>query len=208
VVAFSPFSANVEHADVLLPIAPFTETAGSFVNAEGRLQSFHGVVRPLGDTRPGWKVLRVLGNLLGLPEFAHDSVEQVRAEAVGDGSQIATKLSNLSTVAHVSLPAEGTGLQRLADVPIYCADGIVRRAASLQQTADAKAPVVSLPADLWATLGLSEGASVRVSQDKGSAVLAAVCDKTLASGTVRVPAGHVATAALGPMYGALSIERA
>jgi NADH-quinone oxidoreductase subunit G len=208
VVAFSPFSANVEHADVLLPIAPFTETAGSFVNAEGRLQSFHGVVRPLGDTRPGWKVLRVLGNLLGLPEFAHDSVEQVRVEAVGDGSQIATKLSNLSTVAHVSLPAEGTGLQRLADVPIYCADGIVRRAASLQQTADAKAPVVSLPADLWATLGLSEGASVRVSQDKGSAVLAAVCDKTLASGTVRVPAGHVATAALGPMYGALSIERA
>ncbi|MEX8521080.1 MAG: NADH-quinone oxidoreductase subunit NuoG [Leptothrix sp. (in: b-proteobacteria)] len=208
VVAFSPFSANVEHADVLLPIAPFTETAGSFVNAEGRLQSFHGVVRPLGDTRPGWKVLRVLGNLLGLPEFAHDSVEQVRAEAVGDGSQIAAKLSNLSTVAHVSLPAEGAGLQRLADVPIYSADGIVRRAASLQQTADAKAPVVSLPADLWATLGLSEGASVRVSQDKGSVVLAAVCDKTLASGTVRVPAGHVATAALGPMYGALSIERA
>ena len=70
VVALTSFKdAAVENADVLLPIAPFTETAGSFVNAEGRAQSFHGVVKPLGETRPAWKVLRVLGNLLGLPGF-------------------------------------------------------------------------------------------------------------------------------------------
>ncbi|MEY8688250.1 MAG: NADH-quinone oxidoreductase subunit NuoG [Leptothrix sp. (in: b-proteobacteria)] len=207
VVSFSPFSANIEFADVMLPIAPFTETAGSFVNAEGRLQSFHGVVRPLGDARPGWKVLRVLGNMLGLDGFGQDSAEQVRADAVGDASQIAAKLSNRSTVAHVGSAAP-QGLERLADVPIYSADGIVRRAASLQQTADAKAPVVSLPADLWARLGLGEGASVRVSQDKGSVVLAAACDKTLASGTVRVPAGHPTTAALGAMFGVVTVERA
>ena len=85
VVAFSPFSANVEHADVLLPIAPFTETGGAFVNAEGRVQSFHGVVRPLGETRPGWKVLRVLGTMLGLPNFAFDTIEEVRAAALPTG---------------------------------------------------------------------------------------------------------------------------
>jgi NADH-quinone oxidoreductase subunit G len=208
VVSFSPFSANIEHADVMLPIAPFTETAGSFVNAEGRLQSFHGVVRPLGDARPGWKVLRVLGNMLGLDGFGQDSAEQVRADAVGsDASQIAARLSNKSS-AVPSKAAAAAGPERLADVPIYSADSIVRRAASLQQTADAKTPVVSLPADLWARLGLGEGASVRVSQDKGSVVLAAACDKTLASGTVRVPAGHPATAALGAMFGVVNVERA
>jgi NADH-quinone oxidoreductase subunit G len=88
VVALTPFKdAVVPNADVLLPIAPFTETAGSFVNAEGRVQSFHGGAG-LGDTRPAWKVLRVLGNLLGLPGFEQESVEEVRAEALGDVSTI------------------------------------------------------------------------------------------------------------------------
>jgi len=89
VVALTAFKdAVVENADVLLPIAPFTETAGSFVNAEGRLQAFTGVVPPLGDTRPAWKVLRVLGNLLGLSGFEQDNAEQVRTEAIGDPSAL------------------------------------------------------------------------------------------------------------------------
>ena len=71
------------HADVLRPIAPFTETSGTFVNTEGRVQSFNGVMAPRGDTRPGWKVLRVLGNILQLEGFEYDTPEQVRAEAVG-----------------------------------------------------------------------------------------------------------------------------
>ena len=66
VVTLSPFKANLEFSDVLLPIAPFTETSGSFVNAEGRLQSFHAVVKPAGEARPAWKVLRVLANMLGI----------------------------------------------------------------------------------------------------------------------------------------------
>ena len=71
----SPFKANLDFTDVLLPIAPFTETPGTFVNAEGRVQSFHAVVKPLGETRPAWKVLRVLGNLLGLPGFDYESAQ-------------------------------------------------------------------------------------------------------------------------------------
>ncbi len=207
VVAFSPFSANIEFADVLLPIAPFTETGGSYVNADGQVQSFHGVVRPLGETRPGWKVLRVLGNLLGLEGFAQESVEEVRAAAYGDQSQISARLSNRSSAA----PQAGVtpqGLQRLADVPIYATDSIVRRAPALQHTADAAAPVASLPADLWGRLGLQVGAQVRLTQNGASVTLPAHLDASLATGTVRVSAGLAATASLGDAFGTLTVEPA
>ena len=208
VIAFSPFQANVEFADVMLPIAPFTETGGSFVNADGRVQSFHGVVRPLGDTRPGWKVLRVLGNLLGLNGFAQESVEDVRAAAgLNDAAKVSARLSNRSSAAP-QIVAAPAGLQRIANVPVYATDSIVRRAPSLQQTADANAPLVALNAALWAQLGLQDGAKVRVKQGEGSVVLPAALDATLAVNTVRVSAGHPSTAALGAVFGALSIERA
>ncbi|MEY2876032.1 MAG: hypothetical protein RLZZ373_3403 [Pseudomonadota bacterium] len=209
VVAFSPFQANVEFADVMLPIAPFTETGGSFVNADGRVQSFHGVVRPLGDTRPGWKVLRVLGNLLGLNGFAQESVEDVRAAAgLNDTASIAARLSNTSG-ATPQIVAAPEGLQRIANVPVYATDSIVRRAPSLQQTADANAPLVALNAVLWARLDLQAGAKVRVQQGEGGAVLLpASLDATLAADTVRVSAGHPSTAALGAVFGTLRIERA
>jgi NADH-quinone oxidoreductase subunit G len=208
VIAFSPFQANVEFADVMLPIAPFTETGGSFVNADGRVQSFHGVVRPLGDTRPGWKVLRVLGNLLGLNGFAQESVEEVRTAAgLNDAAKVAARLSN-RTSATPQIVEAPVGLQRIANVPVYATDSIVRRAASLQQTADANAPLVALNAALWTQLGLQDGAKVRVKQGEGSVVLPASLDATLAVNTVRVSAGHPSTAALGAVFGALSIERA
>ncbi|WP_442776285.1 NADH-quinone oxidoreductase subunit NuoG [Sphaerotilus montanus] len=208
VIAFSPFQANVEFADVMLPIAPFTETGGSFVNADGRVQSFHGVVRPLGDTRPGWKVLRVLGNLLGLNGFAQESVEDVRAAAgLNDAAKVSARLSNRSSAAP-QIVAAPAGLQRIANVPAYATDLVVRRAPSLQQTADANAPLVALNAALWAQLGLQDGAKVRVKQGEGSVVLPAALDATLAVNTVRVSAGHPSTAVLGAVFGTLSIERA
>ncbi len=162
----------MDNADVLLPIAPFTETAGSFVNAEGRLQSFAGVVAPLGETRPAWKVLRVLGNLLDLPGFGFDSAEQVRAEALGDAASLSSRLDNraaampaangaapglLSSLSSLSSPPSASGLERISDIPIYAADALVRRAESLQLTADARAPKASLPSRLWAELGLNPG---------------------------------------------------
>ena len=196
----------VDHADVLLPIAPFTETAGSFVNAEGRVQSFHGVVKPAGDARPAWKVLRVLGNLLGLPGFDFESPEDVLTDALGDPTQWPARLDN-HTSAVASVPAIATGLHRVADVPIYATDALVRRAASLQLTADARAPVASLPSGLWQQLGLVAGDRVKVGQGTASAVLPAREDITLAAETVRIPAGHADTAMLGAMFGALTVER-
>ena len=142
VVSMTPFKdANTGFADVLLPVAPFTETGGTFVNAEGRVQGFHGVVKPLGDTRPAWKVLRVLGNLLGLPGFEQDTVEEVRAEALGDEAAIAARLDNSAT-RHRRAGAAAPGREptrargRRADLRH---DPIVRRAPALQATADAAA---------------------------------------------------------------------
>ena len=209
VVALTSFlDAAVPNADVLLPIAPFTETAGSFVNAEGRLQSFNGVVKPAGDARPAWKVLRVLGNLLGLPGFQHETADEVRAEALGDPTKLAARLDN-TTAAPIQLMEAATGLQRLADVPIYATDALVRRAPALQATADAKlAAHASLPAALWQQLGLADGDRVRVSQGGASAELPARLDARLDANVVRVPAGLAETATLGAMFGAITVEKA
>jgi NADH-quinone oxidoreductase subunit G len=137
VVTLNPFKANMDCSDVLLPIAPFTETAGTFVNAEGRVQSFHGVVKPLGETRPAWKVLRVLGNMLGLAGFDFESSQDVLAQvSAAKGEFIAAdKLSNATGIAiRLDVPAAEP-----ASASIYQLDGLVRRAPSLQMTTDAKA---------------------------------------------------------------------
>jgi NADH-quinone oxidoreductase subunit G len=213
VVAFTTFQdldlGLADVADVLLPIAPFTETGGSFVNAEGRLQSFHGVVKPLGETRPGWKVLRVLGNLLGLPGFDFETVEDVRADALGDGSGIAARLSNASVAVPEVAPAPAPGsaivCERIADVPIYATDPWVRRAPSLQLTVDARPPVVGVSSALWAALRLED--KVLVQMGEAAVVLPAREDRTLAEGAVRIAAGHPATASLGAMFGTVRLER-
>jgi NADH-quinone oxidoreductase subunit G len=209
--AFADLDRGVaDVADVLLPIAPFTETAGTFVNAEGRVQSFHGVVPPLGEARPAWKVLRVLGNLLDLPGFDFETAEDVRAEALGDRASLAQRLDNRAATPPSLAPARPpseTGYERVADVPIYATDPIVRRAESLQRTADARDPVVGLPPALWQRLGLRAGDTVRVAQGAAAAVLPARADATLAATAVRIAAGHPTTSSLGPMFGPIAVER-
>jgi len=205
VVALTSFrDAALDCADVLLPIAPFTETSGTFVNAEGRAQSFHGVVKPLGETRPAWKVLRVLGNLLNVPGFDFETSEAVRAEALGDLASIPTRLNN-QVDASIAAGATALGLERISDVPIYETDPLVRRAASLQLTADARTPSVGIPAPVWAQLGLRDGDVVRVSQGLAAADLPARLDTTLAANTVRVPSGTAKTRTLGAMFGAITL---
>ncbi|AKM43842.1 NADH-quinone oxidoreductase subunit NuoG [Burkholderia contaminans] len=210
VVVMSPFKHGLDYADVLLPVAPFTETAGTYVNAEGTVQSFNGVVRPLGDTRPGWKVLRVLGSLLGLPNFEYETSEEVRLAALGD-TGVAGRLSNQTSVAPVRVAANAAngGFERLADVPIYHADALVRRAGALHLTAAAKAAnAAALPAALFDKLGLKEGDAVRVRQGERAVQLPAVRDANLAETVVRVSAATPAGAALGGLSGELVVEKA
>ncbi|AET89533.1 NADH-quinone oxidoreductase [Burkholderia sp. SFA1] len=212
VVVMSPFKHGMDYADVLLPIAPFTETSGTFVNAEGTAQSFNGVVRALGDTRPGWKVLRVLGTILGLSGFDYDTAEEVRIAALGTGD-LSARLSNKTSVqakrAASNVVLNGSGLQRLADVPIYHADALVRRAPSLHLTAAARdANVAGLPTALYDKLGLKDGEAVRIKQGNLSVTLPAVRDANLAESVVRVSAGTTAGAALGGLFGELVVEKA
>jgi NADH-quinone oxidoreductase subunit G len=195
----------LDYASVLLPIAPFTETSGSFVNAEGRLQSFNGVVRPQGEARPAWKVLRVLGNLLGLAGFDYDTSEQVRDE-IGTPDQFAGRLDNRLNGLELQAPAASAGLQRIAEVPIYSSDAIVRRAASLQQTRDAAPPRAWMNAALLSRLGLKEGQAVTVRQGEGAASVSAAQDDSLPQDCVRLSAAHTATSKLGPMCGEVSVE--
>jgi NADH-quinone oxidoreductase subunit G len=136
VVTLSPFKCNLDVSDVLLPIAPFAETAGTFVNAEGRVQSFHAAVKPCGDARPGWKVLRVLGSILGLDGFEAESAQAVAAQVLGGSNvvDVSSRLSN-QTAAHPDVTLGGATPCVAA---IYGLDPMVRRASSLQLTADAK----------------------------------------------------------------------
>ena len=200
------------YADVLLPVAPFTETSGTFINAEGRAQTFNGVVAPLGETRPAWKVLRVLGNMLELDGFDFDTPEQIRAEVLPAESDISTRLDNnlsgftLDGAGETEVAASGA-IQRIGEVPIYQADPIVRRAGSLQRTRDAAAPVAWMAGALMEKLGINGGDSVTLKQGEGSAQLAAARDDKLPADCVRVAAAHPLTAELGEMFGEIVIEK-
>jgi NADH-quinone oxidoreductase subunit G len=204
--AYRSFAAD--YADVLLPVVPFTETSGTYVNCEGRMQSFNAAVKPLGEARPAWKVLRVLGNLMSLPGFDHESTEAIRDE-VCLADSVAGRLDNRVNGIALSLDsAPSDGLERIADVPIYFGDPIVRRAGSLQRTRDALPPRAWLGPALAGQLGVKQGERVRVRQGEGTAVVEVGIDERLPAGCVRLAAAHRHTAGLGPMFGAISLERA
>src|SRR6266850_5768492 len=203
VVQLSAFETGLEYADVLLPIAPFTETAGTFVNTEGRLQSFYAAVNPLGESRPGWKVLRVLGTMLGKPGTGYDSIDEVRADCLR-GRDVSSLLSNATQVELSPVSFDPPGIQRIADVPIYFADPLVRRSVALRKTPDAQPPRAWMNAKLMARLGISAGQPVLA---EGAARLPAALDDRLPDECVRIAAAHPSTAQLGPMFGVVSLKK-
>ena len=202
------FEEALGYADVMLPVSPFTETGGAFVNCEGRVQSFHPVVKNAGDSRPAWKVLRVLGEALGLGNFDYESVDTVRAQVLGaSGSVDPFKLSNDIDVEPLSLAGTPQGLQRVADIPIHFADPLVRRSAPLQATKDSEAPVARISPVTLKTLGLGAGDKVVVRSLSGSATVAVSEDEGVAAGCVRLAGAHSSTWALGSLTGEVSVER-
>ena len=210
VIALSAYQSAdlLEVADVILPITPFTETVSTFVNLEGRAQTVQPSVKPLGDCRPAWKVLRVLGGLLNLDGFLYNAPEEVLGEALGDN--YVSRLSNqatINTVANGNL-ALFSGLERVSDVNSYAGDQIVRRAPALQLTRDAKrGNQVGLGQALFTELNLKEGDVVRVAQGNQSVDMPATLEMNLAPGAVRVSAGTLASAKLGSMFGPLTVSK-
>lgn len=210
VVALSAFKSQsmLQLADVVLPIAPFTETAGVFVNCEGRAQSFHPVVKNKGESRPGWKVLRVIGETLGLDGFNFEKIDDIRSELLSANGEVdPSKLCNSVPLSIGSLSSVTTHIQRVADIPIHAADPIARRSAPLQQTADAKAPEARLSNAMMSRLGLQPGNMVRVRSASGEASVVAIGDDGVADGCVRLAGAHSITAPLGSLYGEISLER-
>ena len=211
VIALSAYKSAdlLEVADVILPISTFTETVSTFVNAEARIQTIQPAVKPLGDSRPAWKVLRVLGGLLNLDGFLYNMPEEVLGEALGDN--YCTKLGNQSAATSLSNGnvSPFAGLERLSDVGIYAGDQIVRRSSALQLTRDAKrGNQVGLGQSLFNELGLKEGDVVRVTQGGQSADLPVILEANLAQGAVRISAGTLASAQLGSMFGPVTVSKA
>ncbi|PLY13774.1 MAG: NADH-quinone oxidoreductase subunit G [Sedimenticola sp.] len=209
VIALTSFrSPSLEQtATVMLPMAAFTETSGTFVNAEGIWQSFSGIVRPAGEARPGWKILRVLGNLLDLPGFEQESSEEVLAEI---RENLADKKpdNSLGDELPAQQLSQTSGLQRIGDVPIYAVDPLVRRSMPLQQTHDAIAAAVYINANEAGKAGLSEGDRVSVKQDGHQATLGIIIDSNIPDGAVRIPAGVAGSETLAGQFGQVTLEKA
>jgi NADH-quinone oxidoreductase subunit G len=209
VVALSPYQHGaLDYAHALLPIAPFSETSGTFVSTEGRAQGFGGVVLPLAETRPAWKVLRVLGNLLGVSGFDFEGSDDVMRQVLAMG-EIASRLDNRLSGAPAAAQDrnDASGVERIGEVPTYRADAIVRRAPSLQKTRDGSSLAAAVNQAMWDRLGLRAGDQIGVSQGGPSVILDAVLDPKLPDQCVRVPAATQATAVLGAALGRVTVER-
>ena len=206
VMAFTPFESETlrEVCDVMLPIAPFTETSGSFISMEGRLQSFHGVVKGFADSRPLWKVLRVLGNVFGLEGFEYDSSEQVLREAVNKEA-LSEKLGNRSTWQGGAVQT-ASNLVRVGGVGIYHTDALVRRSAPLQATSHAQAPAARIHPDTLAALGLQDGMTVQAVQDGGRVAVSVAADTGVPENVVHLPL-HTENAALGALMNTIEFMR-
>jgi NADH-quinone oxidoreductase subunit G len=199
-VALSAYrGATTDAVHVMLPIAPFSETAGTFVNMEGRVQSFNAVVKPQGDARPLWKVLRMLGALLEIPGFHAEKIEEVRSAIAPDLQAWATqRLDNGVAEFDWQVRCATAAVERVAEFPLYASDAIVRRSLPLQKTADAKAARLARfhPATA-ASLGFAAGSQLRIRQGGGEVTLPVALDAALPEGVMRVSRGIPETAALG-----------
>jgi NADH-quinone oxidoreductase subunit G len=209
-VVLTPFKsqAMLDYAAVLLPVTPFTETSGTFVNTEGRVQSFYAATKPLGESRPAWKVLRVLGNLLDQGGFDYNSSEDVRADALAGKPEFVAGLDNGIDGVVMKLATASAGIERVTDVPIHFADPLVRRSPALQKAADSAAPGVRMNPAMLARLGVAAGTNVRVGAGGTAIVLPAQLEAGLPDGVVRVAAAHASTVALGAMFADLTVEKA
>ena len=208
VVCAGAFACDVmnSHADVLLPVSSFTETSGTFVNTEGRWQSFAGVATPTGDSRPGWKVMRVLGNQLGLEGFEQQSSEEIR-DALQQ--QLGTVVLDNSQVAGVvAQAAVYDGLERVGDVAINAVDALVRRAPALQATPDTGvAERVRMNATQAEKSGVRDGYTVTVKQGDASATMDVEISERVPDGCLWIQSGTQAATSLGAAFGPIDIER-
>ena len=209
VVALSAYRSPLLEAcaDILLPMGQFAETSGTYVNAEGSWQSSRGAVKPQGEARPAWKILRVMGNLLDIDGFDYVDSEQVRDElkALCDPELSANSLTLTGDSARQLSAGD---LIRGGDTPLYASDALVRRADALQQTHDAGSVAIRVHPGDADRLGLSGSEQALVKQNGYQAKLPLEIDDSLPQGCVWISTGLAETAALGQPFGEVTVEKA
>ncbi len=208
VVVLSVYASETmsRYANVILPVAPFTENEGTLINIEGVWQSFCPVATPMGEARPAWKVLRVLGNQLSVDGFDYLDVAAVGREF--KSSVDGQPASEGEWPMPAAFPDATTGLCRIGNQPMYAVDAVVRRAHGLQHTVHAGDAIVRLNAADADKLEISSGERVRVSQDAAAGDFEVSVDDSIASGCVQLPAGPENTTGLGPSFGAIELKKA
>jgi NADH-quinone oxidoreductase subunit G len=206
VISLSPYAglAGKTQVQMILPVATFAETSGAYINAEGRWQSFQGASKPFGESRPAWKILRVLGNLCGVGGFDYVSSEEILAEAQNACAQV--KPDNTVNLDQSFTPFRADGLLRVADVPIYATDSLVRRSHSLQASPLARPAEVRLHPETAQALGVVGRDQVQVRQNGVVVDLPLVLDESISQGCAWIPAGLSGSVALGPAVGPVAIQ--
>ena len=208
VVSLTAFQTDTmkSYANVLLPIALFAETSGTYINNEGRGQSFNGAVAPPGEARPGWKVLRVLGNLFSVSGFDYKNSVEVRDELQKHISDPAP-FSDVAWQLPPSLHSLNGGLQRITDIPMNAIDPVTRRAKSLQQTIDIADGKAHINSGLARQLGLNEGDRIRAEQDEHDVTLPVTIDDRVPDQCVLIHAAQECHAKLGSWYGGIKLGK-
>jgi len=211
VVAISSFRNPVleAHANVILPLATFTETSGTFINAMGDWQSFHGVASAFGESRPGWKILRVLGNFLHLDGFEYESSETIKHEVEAlypSKPAVAMQFDIAPTTLQL---ATNVSLTRTGEVPLYELDDLVRRAQPLQEVQilmEGELDVIRLHPDTANKLGLKAGDMAELKQGHAVATMSVRFDERLAKDTAWIAGGMAASSTLGDLIGTLEVS--
>ena len=188
-----------ECCHVQLPLAAFSETDGTHINCEGNLQEWKAAVSPPGDARPGWKILRVLGNYLSLDGFDYNQISEVSCEAIAGLADIRMR-QEAAEFSVSEIPADR--LQRIFELPLYRSDAIVRRAEALQTAADNRV-VAEMHPDTLQAIGAEEGATVRFSDGEHSIELTIIGKPGVPAQCVVIPTATADSSALGA---AVSVE--
>jgi NADH-quinone oxidoreductase subunit G len=199
VIALTSYKSAVsEFADVMLPIATYMETEGSYINMEGLVQHAGQVVEPPGEARPIWKILRVLGSFFSIKDFDFNTLKEVRSKLIPElivEKKIQIKPFSITNIKKENLPAHlefDYNSEIFNYFPIYLSDLIVRRAPSLQKTKQAQKPKALINSKDFEVNNLSEGSIVEIVLTTSSQIYQFVCeeDDNVAIGTVAIACGH------------------
>jgi NADH-quinone oxidoreductase subunit G len=205
VIMLSPYfeESMEDYVDVFLPIAPFAETSGTYVNVDGLWQSFQGVCAPYEEARPAWKVFRVLGNLLHCPHFDYTSSEEVIKEikALREQAIVAPPLFSYPD----KLPEPCYALWRVGEWPLYRVDALVRNASSLQKSMLAEEACIKIHPSTAQDLQL-EGLAT-VSQGEIEITLPLIKDARIAPSVLWIANALPETVDLGASFAPITIKR-